>query len=133
MWASPEYVLPMDAALIARLVAAGRIGFGVALALTPERVTTPWLGSDAARPATRVAARGLGARDLALGAGALVATGADLPRWVAAGILADAADLAATVAAGDSLPVTGRMLVGGVASAGAALGTLALAGLRAQR
>jgi hypothetical protein len=123
----------MNAALIARLVATGRIGFGVALTLTPERVTTPWLGSDAARPATRVATRGLGARDLALGAGALAATGADLQWWVAAGILADAADLAATVAAGDSLPVSGRVLVGAVASGGATLGALALMGLRADR
>jgi len=123
----------MNAALIARLVAAGRVGFGVALTLTPERVTTPWLGSDAARPATRVASRGLGARDLALGAGAVAATGADLRLWVAAGIVADTADLVATVAAGDSLPLTGRVLVGAVASGGAALGALALAGLRAER
>lgn len=123
----------MNATLIARLVAAGRVGFGVALMLTPERVTTPWLGSDAARPGTRVAARGLGARDLALGAGTLAAGGADLQPWVAAGILADAADLAATVGAGAALPRSGRMLVGAVAGAGAALGALALAGLRAER
>jgi hypothetical protein len=120
----------MNAALIARLVAAGRVGFGVALMLTPERVTTPWLGSDAARPGTRVATRGLGARDLALGAGALAAEPADLQRWVAAGIVADVADLVATVAAGDSLPGAGRVLVGAVASAGASLGALALNGLR---
>ena len=120
----------MNAALIARAVAAGRIGFGVGLILTPERLTTPWLGSDAARTGTRVVTRGLGARDLALGAGALAATPADLRRWVAAGMVADAADLVATVAAGDSLPVGGRVIVGAVASAGAALGAVALAGLR---
>jgi hypothetical protein len=120
----------MNSALIGRVVAAGRVGFGVALMLTPQRLTTPWLGSDAARPGTRVVTRGLGARDLALGAGALTAGPADLPRWVAAGILADTADLAATVAAGDSLPLAGRVLVGAVAVAGAALGGVALAGLR---
>lgn len=120
----------MNPDLIARVVAAGRIGFGVALLLTPERLTTPWLGSDAARTGTRVVTRGLGARDLALGAGALAAGPADLRRWVAAGILADAADLAATVAAGDSLPFGGRVLVGAVASAGAALGAVALASLQ---
>jgi hypothetical protein len=119
-----------NAALIARLVAAGRVGFGIALMLTPERLTTPWLGSDAARPGTRVATRGLGARDMALGAGTLAAGGTDLQRWVAAGILADAADLLATLAAGNSLPRAGRLLVGAVASGGAALGVLALAGLR---
>jgi hypothetical protein len=120
----------MNAARIARLVAAGRVGFGVALMLSPERLTTAWLGNDAARIGTRVVTRGLGARDLALGTGALTASLADLQRWVAAGIIADAADLVATVAAGNSLPVTGRVLVGTVASAGAALGAVALAGLR---
>jgi hypothetical protein len=120
----------MNAARIARLVAAGRVGFGVALMLAPERLTTLWLGDDAARTGTRVVTRGLGARDLALGAGALAAGPDDLQRWVAAGIVADAADLVATVAAGDSLPVAGRVLVGAVASTGAALGAVALAGLR---
>jgi hypothetical protein len=123
----------MNAALIARLVAAGRVGFGSALMLTPERVTTPWLGSDAARPGTRVVTRGLGARDLALGAGALASTPAGLGPWVAAGIVSDTADLLATVAAGNSLPRAGRLLVGAVASGGAALGMLALAGLRRAR
>jgi hypothetical protein len=120
----------MNPALVARVVAAGRIGFGVALILTPERLSTPWLGRDAARTGTQVVTRGLGARDLALGAGALAASESDLRLWVAAGIVADVADLVATVAAGDSLPVAGRVLVGAVASAGAALGAVALAGLR---
>jgi hypothetical protein len=123
----------MNAALIARLVAGGRVGFGAALMLTPERVATPWLGGDAARPGTRVVTRGLGARDLALGAGALASTPAGLGPWVAAGIVSDTADLLATVAAGNSLPRAGRLLVGAVASGGAALGMLALAGLRRAR
>jgi hypothetical protein len=120
----------MTAALIARLVAAGRIGFGVALFVAPERVTSLWLGGDAGRPGTRVVTRGLGARDLALGAGALAVADSQLRPWVAAAIVADTADLVATVAAGKSLPLTGRVLVGVVASGGAVLGTLALAGLR---
>lgn len=119
----------MNAALTARLVAAGRIGFGVALILTPERVTTPWLGLDAGRAGTRVVSRGLGARDLALGAGALTVPKSQLRLWVAAGIVADTADLVATVTAGDSLPLAGRVLVGAVASGGAVLGVMALVGL----
>jgi hypothetical protein len=119
----------MNASLIARLVAAGRIGFGVALLVTPERVTSLWLGGDAGRPGTRVVTRGLGARDLALGAGALAAADSQLRPWVAAAIVADTADLLATVAAGKSLPLRGRVLVGAVASGGAVLGTLALAAL----
>jgi hypothetical protein len=122
----------MNAALTARLVAAGRIGFGVALILTPGRVTAPWLGGDAGRAGTRVVSRGLGARDLALGAGALAVPDAQLRPWVAAAIIADTADLVATLVAGDSLPLTGRLLVGAVASGGAALGAVALVGLRPQ-
>ena len=120
----------MTAPLIARFVAAGRIGFGVALIVAPERLTSVWLGSDAARPGARVLTRGLGARDLALGAGALAAADSQLQPWVAGAIVADVADLVATVAAGTSLPRTGRALVGAVAAGGAVLGALALAGLR---
>jgi len=122
----------MNAALTARLVAAGRIGFGLALIASPERLTAPWLGEDAGRAGTRVVTRGLGARDLALGAGALAATESELRPWVAAAILADTADLVATVAAGKSLPLAGRLLVAAVASGGAALGVVAFAGLPAR-
>jgi hypothetical protein len=122
----------MNAAMTARLVAAGRIGFGVALILTPRRVSAPWLGGDAARAGTQVVTRGLGARDLALGAGALAVPDAQLRPWVAAAIIADTADLVATLVAGDSLPLTGRVLVGAIASGGAVLGAVALAGLRSQ-
>jgi hypothetical protein len=120
----------MTAPLIARLVAAGRVGFGVALVAAPERVTSLWLGGDARRPAARVLTRGLGARDLALGVGALAAADSQLQPWVAAAIVADSADFVATVAAGRSLPLTGRALVGTVAAGGAVLGAIAWVGLR---
>jgi hypothetical protein len=120
----------MTAPLIARLVAVGRVGFGVALVVAPERVTSLWLGSDAGRPGAQVLTRGLGARDLALGVGALGAAESQLAPWVAAAIVADTADLIATVAAGKALPLAGRALVGAVAAGGAVLGTIALTGLR---
>jgi hypothetical protein len=120
----------VNAALTARLIAAGRIGFGVALLVRPERLTAPWLGGDAVRAGTRVVTRGLGARDVALGAGALAAPESQLRPWVMAGVLADTGDLVATAVAGDSLPLAGRVLVGAIASAGAALGVVALTGLR---
>ena len=122
----------MNAALTARLVAAGRIGFGLALIVAPERVTALWLGDDAGRAGTRVVTRGLGARDLALGAGVLAVAESELRPWVAAAILADTGDLIATIAAGDSVPLVGRLLVGVVASGGAALGVMALVGLPAR-
>ncbi len=119
----------MNASLTARLVAAGRIGFGVALIVSPGHLTALWLGGDSGRPGTRTVTRGLGARDLALGAGALAVPETQLRPWVAAAIVADTADLVATVAAGDSLPLPGRVLVGAMASGGVVLGVMALAEL----
>ncbi len=119
----------MDSRSVVRAVALGRIGVGVALIAAPGRFTAPWLGGDAERGGTRVATRGLGARDLALGAGTFACRDGDLPRWVAAAVLADATDLVATLAAGDDLPRGGRILVGALAGTGAALGLAALAGL----
>jgi hypothetical protein len=120
----------VDAALTARVVALGRIGFGLALVLAPGTVTAGWLGEDSARAGTQVATRGLGARDIALGAGALVAPRAQLRPWMAAAILADAADLVSTVGAGSGIPLAGRVLVGALASGGVALGAVSLTGLR---
>lgn len=122
----------MDATLTARLVAAGRIGFGAALVLAPERVTARWLGRDSSRASVQVASRGLGARDVVLGVGVLVSPPTQLVPWVAAAIVADTADLVATLAAGRSLPRDGRVLVSLLASGGAALGAVSLAGLRSQ-
>jgi hypothetical protein len=119
----------MNAVLTARQIAAGRIGFGVGLVLAPQRLTAGWLGQDSGRTGTQVVTRGLGARDMALGAGALTVPESQLGPWVAAGIIADAADLLATVTAPD-LPPAGRVLVAAIASAGVALGAMALAGLR---
>ncbi len=122
--------MAMNPVLTARLVAAGRIGFGAALILAPQRVSARWVGPDARHAGVHVLARGLGARDLALGAGALVVPKAQLRPWVTAAIVADTADLVATLAAGNSLPLTGRMLVGALAAGGAGLGAVTLAGLR---
>ena len=66
------------------LVALGRLAFGAGLIAAPARVASGWLGADAARSAPQVAIRGLGARDVALSAGALSALGDthQLRRWV---------------------------------------------------
>ena len=67
----------------------------------------PWVGRDeAARPSVRLFARTLGARDLALGLGALLAlrSGGDVRGWIEAGGLADAGDTVATLANFADLP-----------------------------
>ena len=119
----------MDPRLIARAIAAGRVGLGTGLAIAPQRFTRLWLGPDSRRAATQVASRSLGARDAILGAGALLADEGQLRAWVAAAVVADTADLVATVAAGRSVPIAGRVIVGAFALGGAALGAVALAGL----
>ena len=120
----------MKPASLARALGLARIAFGVGLIAQPERLTRSWIGRDAQGAGAQVAVRGLGARDLVLGAGATVSDGSDRQRWLAAGIVGDLADLTATLAAGPSVPLKGRVLVGILAGAGIAMGGAALAGLR---
>lgn len=116
-------------------VAAGRAALGVSALVRPSALARPWVGPAVDEPGVRVLARALGARDLALGLGALAAAGtapAGARRragaWFAAGALSDALDAAVTAAAWQRLPRRTRWLVaaaaGGAAAAGAS-GTLA--------
>jgi hypothetical protein len=59
---------------IARGLAVNRITFGVGMVLAPGLYARAWVGADAAgEDTTKVLARALGARDLVLGAGGLLA------------------------------------------------------------
>jgi hypothetical protein len=112
------------------LVAAGRVALGVTALAWPSVPARPWVGASSGDLTARVFGRALGARDLALGLGALAALqgpAADpgqAAAWVAAGALSDALDVAASVAAWDELPRLTKWLVaasaGGAAIAGAA-------------
>jgi hypothetical protein len=114
------------AQIAAAAIAAGRLAFGAALIARPGKVASGWLGPDADRPAVAIAIRGLGARDIALSAGALAALGDEdrLARWVGAAAACDLADVCATLAAPSYvLPGNARWgtvaLGGGTALAGA--------------
>lgn len=117
-----------------RVLAAGRIAVGTALVAVPETATKAWLGeTDPDDTGRAIAVRGLGARDVVLGVGTLVAlrVGGDArvaARWVEAGVVADLADAAATIVAGASDP--GRAASLGVALGAAAGGAAIRAGLR---
>ena len=114
-------------------VAAGRVALGVTALVWPSVPARPWVGAAADGVAARVFGRALGARDLALGLGALAALqdpeAGSARAWVAAGALSDALDVVASVSSWDELPRFTRWLVaasaGGAALAGAA-GSLAL-------
>lgn len=104
-----------------RGLALGRVVFGAVMMLKPEEATRGWIGSrPAAYGGTQTVVRAFGARDLALGAGALSSLigGAGARDWVLAGAACDVVDLVATVTA-DDLPAGGRAIV--TAMAGAAI------------
>ena len=108
--------------------AAGRIAFGAGLLGAPEKVAGGWLGEDAGRVGTKIAVRGLGARDIALSVGLLASLDHTdrLAPWLAVTIGSDLTDMAATLAApSGALPDNARWgtaaLAGGAAAAGAAL------------
>jgi len=114
-------------------VAAGRVALGLTALAWPAVPARPWVGASADDLAARVFGRALGARDLALGLGALAALarpGAEpgpAASWVAAGALSDALDVAASLASWRDLPRMTRWLV--AASAGGAALTGAAAAL----
>ncbi|WP_187368937.1 hypothetical protein [Baekduia soli] len=87
-------------------VAAFRVGYGALLTARPERLALRWLGPSSATDPTKVALRGLGARDAVINGGALVAavTGSPVRPWLGAAIAGDLADLGATLAGRAGLP-----------------------------
>jgi hypothetical protein len=90
-----------------RVFALGRIGVGASFLLAPGLCLRMSLGAVEVGPVTRMLARSVGARDIALGLGALFALRHDAPLrgWLEAGTLADAGDAVTTVLA---LPHLGK-------------------------
>jgi hypothetical protein len=115
---------PRDVAL---LIARGRIAIGAAFVLAPGLAGRLWIGSDAERRPVKLLVRGLGARDMALGLGVVIALdrGAPVRGWLEGSALADSADLLATLLAGGSISDDARratlLLAGGGAVLSAAL------------
>ena len=108
----------------AAALAAGRVALGLAALAWPSVPARPWVGAAADDLAAQVFGRALGARDLALGLGALAALRGPAAEpgpacaWVAAGALADALDVAASLSSWRELPSRSRWLV--VTAAGGA-------------
>jgi hypothetical protein len=109
---------------LARLQALGRVVLGAGLVVAPGLVAGGWVGGVADKREAQALAIGLGSRDLAIGLGTLRAlhAGYGARAWVGAGILADAADLAATLRARDRLPVLAVPTVVALAGGSALLG-----------
>lgn len=101
-------------------LAAARIVLGVVAYTVPAAPARPWVGAAADTVPVTVLARALGARDIALGAGAMLAQRRDAPLrgWIEAGGLADLGDVAATLISFRALPRFGRWAVLAAASGG---------------
>lgn len=103
-----------------------RVGVGAALVVAPAWAGRIWVGPGADGPGSRVFARALGARDVALGARILrgLQSGQDVRHWVTAGFTADVADVVATMIAARNL-TPGRRAVMPLIAAGVAAAALA--------
>lgn len=112
-------------------IAGTRASLGVVALAVPGAVARPWIGEASRGPLAAVLGRALGGRDLALGLGALAARRepVELRRWLMAGALADAGDVAVTLAAFGGLPSRGRIAVLLAAGGGLLGGAVAAAGL----
>src|SRR5919106_2583500 len=84
----------LDEKDIARLLSIGRVAFGALMVLAPRRAARLWTGESEESAISAMAVRGLGARDLAIGMGTLVALedDGDVAGWLRAGMVSDAGD-----------------------------------------
>jgi hypothetical protein len=91
--------MDMEDKELARLMALVRIAAGAGLFLTPRLAARSWTGERTESTTADLAVRGMGARDVALGAGLLIALerGAPVRGWLEAGAFSDAADAAGTL------------------------------------
>jgi hypothetical protein len=114
----------MDARDIALQQAVGRAVLGAALTVAPGIAARGWIGRDAAAAGTQVVTTAMGARDLGLALGLIRAlrTASPARPWLLAGVLADVADLAATLRARDALPSASVVGIGALAAGSAAVG-----------
>jgi hypothetical protein len=96
---------------LARLLGLARLVLGAAAFAAPRSFTRMWTGEGEGSTTLPMAVRGLGARDVAIGVGILVALENDGPvsRWLEAAAVADAADAVATVTSWRQLPGLRRL------------------------
>ena len=112
----------LDAPDIATLLSGARLALGAVLFLMPSKGAKAWSSQGADTPAAVVASRGMGARDMALGLGALLAIGNDKPvrGWIEAAAFSDLLDAINAAMSFRRLPPF-RALVMGASAAGAAM------------
>jgi hypothetical protein len=124
------------ARVLSGLLALNRTAFGITYLARPQQAGKSWIGGVARAPGTKVMVRSQGARDVALGAGALWALARrrddEARAWMAAHALADGADTVVTWTARRRLPKRGVRTALTMASASTAVAVIGAAGLRAR-
>lgn len=116
----------MEDATLALSVARGRVAIGAAAVVSPRlaaRVLGGRAGSDGIAP---LLARMLGARDVALGLGTIIALdrGKPVRGWLEGCALSDSVDCVACVLARENMPPVAFALAAGMGGASAVLGIL---------
>lgn len=113
----------MNSRTVITTVALGRLGLGAAMMVAPGKlVGQGWIGAEATRPLASLMIRAVGARDVALAVGTLMALrqGSSLKPWLVGGAIADGTDCVATAAAGAAVPTASRIGVAALAGGGLA-------------
>jgi hypothetical protein len=113
------------------LYATGRILFGVAALVAPETTGRILAGDGAAAPDAKAFLRGMGGREIGLGAGLLATIQFNGPvkPWLVAALLADSSDIAGIAGAWPHMAPSKRLLGLGTAGGAAAIGAIVLATL----
>ena len=121
----------MNAKDSARSVAVARIVFGAAFMLAPGLTGRIWIGREANEPPVKTLTTAIGARDLAMGLGVLMAMGRGKPArgWLEGIALTDVHDFVAGLLARDRLPTANRRIVLALAGGSAIQAATAAAGV----
>src|SRR2546421_5339738 len=116
---------------MAQSVAGARIVFGIAFIAMPGLTGRVWIGGDADRPAVKLLTQAIGARDLTMGLGALIAMRRGKPArgWLEAISLTDVVDFTCGLLAGDRIPRSSRAAVLVLAGASALQAAVAAQGV----
>lgn len=114
----------MDPKNAAIALARGRTALGVAALVAPALAGRSMTERDGSRGGTKLFARMVGVRDMALGLGTVIALdrGAPVRGWLEASALADGGDVAACLLGREHIPRAAFVGVVGLASAAAGLG-----------
>jgi hypothetical protein len=115
----------MDVAMLAKAQTVNRVAVGAGLIFAPGLFARIWSGREAGDERAQVLARAVGARDVVLGVGGLLALRDGDRRWVgrafSAQAAADGVDLVAVLMAGRALGRSTRAVAGTLAAGSAAV------------